>query len=192
MAKSSAQSTYAMLIGEIAIGWNRLERETNNITLHYLREEPAVATFVLAKLGNDDRAEFLKLLVGLREDRSQSKDYVLHLVDAFKILTHNRNTLAHGIPATDYDDRYVGRVYKLSKAGSLKVFSAPIYLLKEQVVSTKSVIKFARALRSYLQVMSSNSPTEPMTADGIPLVEIFLRQFGPSPLPRRIDPLELG
>jgi hypothetical protein len=181
-----------MLVGEIAIGWNRLERETNNITLHYLREEPAIASFILAKLGNDHRAEFLKLLVRLREDQSQSKDYVLYLTDAVKILTDNRNTLAHGIPATDYDERYVGRIYKLNKAGILKVFDAPIHLLKEQVVSTKSVIKFARALRTYLRAMSSNSPTEPMTADGVPLVEIFLSQFGPPPLPRKIDPLELG
>jgi hypothetical protein len=192
MAKSSAQSTYAMLIGEIAIGWNRLEREINNIALHYLREEPTVATFVLAKLRNEDRADFLKLLVNLREEGNNSKYYVLYLVSAFKVITSNRNVLAHGIPATDYGERYVGHVYKLNNSGKVNLFEAPIHILREQVAITKSVIKFARALRTYLRTMSENNPRDPMMADGVPLVDIWIRQFGPPPLPRVIDPLELG
>ena len=190
MAGSYAARTYATLVGEIAVGWNRIESQMNNIALHYMRKDPPVARFILGALGNVTRGDLIKLLVEQHETHPTAKEHVRHLVSLANRLRENRNILEHGIPRLDYSDRYIGHIYKLDKHGNFRPFHAPMQVLLEQVKATKAARDYARAVRTYIQAVGRDTFWDTVD-DGRTIIDVWIAQFGPPPLPDKIDPVVL-
>lgn len=63
MVRRPAHSTYARIVGEIAIAWNELEERLISIAFHYFTVDTHVGGFVLGEMGNATRAEFAKFLI---------------------------------------------------------------------------------------------------------------------------------
>lgn len=192
MPKHPSRSTYAKTIGEIAIRWNDLERELNNIAFHYMSEDSTVAGFILANMGNQVKADFATLLVKRFELNATVKDHALHAISLLNRLRENRNIVEHAVPHVSPDERYMGKLYKLDKNSNFKAFEAPIELLREVSESMKSVRHYVRRIRTTTYMMRNDNGERhnggPTMAEAMAHALAFL---GKPPLPRKISPLEL-
>lgn len=131
MAKHSALSSYAKIIGEIAIEWNKLEIRFDGLIFDYLQIESDVAGFILGLLGNQSKADLATLLISKYETNEEAKQNALLCVSLMNRLRENRNILEHAIPHLNYDRRYIGTIKKLDKKYDSNVFVAPMTLLQE-------------------------------------------------------------
>ncbi|MGH6840093.1 MAG: hypothetical protein ACREDT_15150 [Methylocella sp.] len=93
MAESPAFSSYAKIIGEIAIGWNKLELRLDSLIFHYLTVDSEVAGFILGVIGNETKAEFAKFLIERYEKNQELKSSGLFCVSLLNRLRENRNIL---------------------------------------------------------------------------------------------------
>ena len=75
MTKASAHSTYARIVGEVAIAWNGLERRLHSLIYHYLRVDPHVAGFILGEMRNPTKEEFAKFLIERFENHDLLKEH---------------------------------------------------------------------------------------------------------------------
>ena len=76
MAKPPAESTYARIVGEVAIAWNNLERRLDSLAFMYLGVDTAVGGFILGELQNATKAELAKYLIERFEKKAAIKSHV--------------------------------------------------------------------------------------------------------------------
>jgi hypothetical protein len=152
MANHPAFSSYAKIIGEIAITWNKLERRLDSLIFHYLTVESDVAGFILGAIGNEMKAELAKFLIEKYEKNSDAKSCGLLCVALLNRLRENRNILEHAIPHLNYNQQYIGTIGKADKRGMTKAFVAPISNLKDLVKSINSANSYMLHLISALHI----------------------------------------
>jgi hypothetical protein len=193
MAKPPAHSTYARYVGEIAISWNKIEREVNNLIYYFMGGEADVAGFILGSMGNQTKADFLSFLVQRSKRSQQVKDGVIYAVQLFNRIRENRNIVEHGVPLRDPSGSYGGQLVKLDKSSNFRTFSAPIELVKEVAEAARRTEGWLRAVMTALTIDEDPENHEP-SPHGKSLAEasqIWLSSLGRPPLPRKIGPLEL-
>ena len=186
-----ARSTYARIVGDIAISWNELEQRLDRLTFHYFTVDAYVAGFVLGEMGNATKAEFAKFLIERFETNDLLKERGLHLVALLNRLRENRNILEHALPDA-YRGEYHGTIYKQNKRGYLVPFNAPIDALKALLKTMQDTVPYARWL---IRCLEWNADGEadgykggPTTAEAALRV---LASIDKPELPDKIAPLEL-
>jgi hypothetical protein len=155
MAKASAHSTYARIVGEVAIAWNGLERRLESLIYHYLTVDAHVAGFILGEMRNVTKAEFAKFLIERFETHELLKDHGLHFVALVNRVRENRNILEHAQPLS-FSERYHGKIYKLNKRGFEIPFDAPIGQLKALLKTMQDAAPYARWLMFCLGMYEDN------------------------------------
>jgi hypothetical protein len=192
MPRHPARSTYAKIVGDVAINWNVLERRLNSLIFHYLTVEAEVAGFVLGEMGNVTKERFAKFLVERYEKNKELKAAGLFAVQLFNRLRENRNTLEHGVPHLSHDQRYLGLVGKADRRGYAVWHPAPIEQLIELVDSMKSADSWMRLLSTTLHMVETDDGERHKGGPtwGEASVRAFVKLKRP-PLPHRISPSEV-
>jgi hypothetical protein len=190
MPRHHTRTTYARLIGEIAIEWNHLERQMRTIGFGYLRGDPEVGTYVVNSMGNVSITDFVAYLCERFESEQSVKDSVMYLINMFHILRENRNILEHAMPEIDhYFQRYKGKIFKPDKRGLLKPFVAPIKELKDTLASLEQARGYGRAVSlavyRYEFDHTERVNKEPTMREAIVHVLASLER---PPLPRKLSP----
>lgn len=143
MPRLPATSTYARVVGEVAIAWNQLERRLDSIAFMYLGLDSAVAGFVLGEMPNATKAEFAKFLIERFETNPTIKDHALHAVQLINRARENRNILEHAHPH-EYRGSYEGTIYKVDRRTDYRVFDAPMPTLKALAQSMREAEIYVR------------------------------------------------
>ncbi len=151
MTKHSALSSYAQIIGEIAIEWNKLEIRFDGLIFDYLQIESDVAGFILGQFGNQTKADLATLLINKYETAETAKENALLCVSLMNRLRENRNILEHAIPHLNYDRRYIGTIKKLDRKYDSNVFTAPVALLRDLLKTMKRADLYILQVRVCLQ-----------------------------------------
>jgi hypothetical protein len=187
---SSAHSTYARIVGEVAIAWNRLERRLDSLIYHYLKVDPYVAGFILGGMGNDAKTEFAKFLIKRFEKNALLKEHGIHFAALFNRLRENRNILEHAEPHS-YSERYHGRIFKLNKQGFEIEFDAPIPSLKALLKTMQEAGPYARWLTFclYMQANEEFDGFEGGQATGEAALQVLAKMDRPI-LTKKIAPTE--
>jgi hypothetical protein len=189
MAKRSAHSTYARIVGEIAIAWNELEERLISIAFHYFTVDIYVGGFVLGEMGNATRAEFAKFLIERFEKNELLREHGLHLVALINRVRENRNILEHALPDS-WSGEYQGTIYKQNKRGYYVPFDAPIDALKTLLKTMKEAVPYAfwinRCINWNRDGEADGFKGGPTTAEAALRVLASLER---PPLPDKIAPL---
>lgn len=156
MARPSAHSTYARIIGEIAIAWNQLEQRLDSLIFHYLTDDAYVAGFILGEMGNQTKADFATFLIDRFESNELLREHADHFVALANRLRENRNILEHAQPLS-YSDRYHGTIYKTDRRGYAVQFGAPISKLRVLLKTMKDTIPYARWITFCLAMCEDES-----------------------------------
>lgn len=155
MANGSAHSTYARIVGEVAIAWNGLERRLDSLIYHYLTVDAYVAGFVLGEMRNATKEEFAKFFIERFEGHQLLKEHALHFVALVNRLRENRNILEHAQPLS-FSERYHGTIYKMNRRGFEVGFDAPIGTLKALLKTMQDSAPYARWLTFCLGMYEDN------------------------------------
>lgn len=185
MAKSPAASTYARIIGEVAIAWNTLERRLDSITFMYLSLDTEVAGFILGELGNATKAELAKFLIERFEKQPAIKGHALHAVNLINRARENRNILEHAHPHA-FRGSYEGTIYKINRRSNYVVFDAPMSGLKSLVQSMREAETYIRWIQHTITAQSESEDQA--------IAEAMLQALASldkPPLPDKIAPLPL-
>lgn len=185
MTRLPAASTYARIVGEVAIAWNHLERRLDGIAFMYLGLEAPVAGFILGEMGNATKAEFATFLINRFEKSPVIKEHALHAVKFINRVRENRNILEHAHPH-HYQGLYEGTIYKIDKRSDYRVFDAPVPTLK-------ALVKAMREAESYIRVIQ-HTITSQREADDPELAAAMLAALASldkPPLPDKIAPLPI-
>lgn len=143
MPRLPASSTYARVVGEIAIAWNLLERRLDSIAFMYLELDGPTAGFILGEMGNATKADFANFLIERFEENAVIKEHALHAVALINRARENRNIMEHAHPH-EYQGSYEGTVYKIDKRTDYKVFDAPMSTLKALVKTMREAETYIR------------------------------------------------
>ena len=189
MPRRSAHSTYARLVGEIAIAWNLLERRLESLIAHYFLVDPYTAGFVLGEMRNETKAEFAKFLIEMNESDELLRSSGLHFVALCNRLRENRNILEHASPVS-FSEQYHGTIYKTDKRGYAVEFGAPVEQLRALLKTMQDAAPYARWIVFCLTMLSDEVfdgiGGGPTTADAALRV---LASIDKPPLPDKIAPL---
>ncbi|MDR3408027.1 MAG: hypothetical protein P4L68_05975 [Methylovirgula sp.] len=188
MAKHHALSSYAKIIGEIAIEWNKIEVRLDGLIYDYLSIEPDVAGFILAQLGNQTKADLAVFLINKYETNKTAKENALFCIALINRLRENRNILEHAIPHLNYDRRYVGTINKIDKKYDAKTFVAPMTLLQELSATMRQAFFYTLQVRMCLPKNAHNSDDTSWDAKLQDALIISTSQTRPQ-LPDKISPL---
>ena len=150
----TAHSTYARIVGEVAIAWNRLERRLDSLIYHYLTVDAYVAGYILGGMSNDAKSEFAKFLIKRFEKNALLREHGMHFAALFNRLRENRNILEHAEPDS-YSERYHGRIFKRNKQGFEIEFDAPIPCLKSLLKTMQEAGPYARWLTFCLYMQAN-------------------------------------
>lgn len=153
MPRLTAHSTYARIVGEVAIAWNRLESRLDSLIYHYLTVDAYVAGYILGGMSNDAKVDFAKFLINRFERDAVLKDHGMHFAALFNRLRENRNILEHAEPLS-FSERYHGKIYKRNKRGFEIEFDAPIASLKALLATMQGAAPYARWLTFCLYMKS--------------------------------------
>lgn len=188
MPRLPATSTYARIVGEVAIAWNLLERRLDSIAFMYLQIDAPTAGFILGEMGNATKAELATFLIERFEENATIKEHALHAVTFINRVRENRNILEHAHPH-EFRGSYEGTVYKIDRRTEQKVFDAPIPILKALVKSMREAETYIRWIQ-----LSITFQRERTDGDDIKLAEAAVQALasrGKPPLPDKIAPLPI-
>ncbi|MBK8160741.1 MAG: hypothetical protein IPK59_18915 [Rhodospirillaceae bacterium] len=198
MARRPSRKKYAETIGEIAIGWNLLERRVDVVGFHYLGGKAEVASRIFQSMGNQTKEEFFRYLVKKIEPDARISECVNHLLSATSILRENRNTILHASPAINpitATPRYEGRIFKTHKLGHSSHFNVSIEVLEEIVFNLKNFADYAAIISASLESEDNDGLKQgPSTKEAMTLALSTLKTKLPLPykiasLPLPEDPL---
>lgn len=192
MPRLPAASTYARIVGEVAIAWNLLERRLDSIAFMYLGLDAPTAGFILGEMGNATKADFATFLIERFEKNDIIKEHALHAVTFINRVRENRNILEHAHPH-EYRGGYEGTVYKIDRRIDYKVFDAPIPTLKALVKSMREAETYIRWIQHAITFQRERKDDE-RTA-GFRLADAavqVLASRGKPPLPDKIAPLPIA
>jgi len=191
MAKNPAISTYAKLIGEVAIQWNILERRLDSLVFHYLTVESKVAGFILGEMGNETKANFAKFLIEAYEKDDTLRESGLFALLFLNRVRENRNVLEHSTPHLDYDWAYSGSIEKSDKRGKRRAFVAPVPQLKELVSDMRHAETYFEILQTVLHTSIYGAPDRYKGGPTIGEAMVRAHALLPRPrLPDKLSPLE--
>lgn len=143
MPRPPAESTYARIVGEVAIAWNVLERRLDALAFLYLGLDAPVAGFILGEMGNETKAKFVTFLVKRYEHDTLLKEHLLYSITLINRLRENRNIIQHGHPHA-YQGSYEGTIYKVSRRGEYILFDAPMSALKTLLKTMREAEPYIR------------------------------------------------
>lgn len=188
MPRLPASSTYARVVGEIAIAWNLLERRLDSIAFMYLELDSPTAGFILGEMGNATKADFATFLIERFEENTVIKEHALHAVKLINRARENRNIVEHAHPH-EYRGSYEGTVYKIDRRTDYKVFDAPMPMLKELSKAMREAETYIRWIQHAITFQREQTDE----AD-VKLAEAsvqVLASRGKPPLPNKIAPLPI-
>ena len=185
MPKSPAASTYARIVGEVAISFNLLEQRLDSIAFMYLGLDAPTAGFVLGEMGNATKADFAIFLVDRFENDPTIKEHALYAVRLINRARENRNILEHAHPH-EFRGLYEGTVYKVDKRSDYKVFDAPMPALKVLVKSMREAETYIRWIQH--SITATREAKDPKLAKAM-VQALSLR--GKPALPDKIAPLPI-
>ena len=184
-----SRKKYAETIGEVAIGWNLLERKVNVLGFHYMGGDVEVASRILQSMGSQTREDFIRYLVAKFEPDKEIKEFSDYLMRAVPILRDNRNTILHASPISDWSG-YQGQIVKPHKLGHTMNFNVTIEVLEDLVTSLRQFIGYAVQISICVV-----APNDDRHMGGPSMREAMKRILaGPPskpPLPSKIDPLRI-
>lgn len=187
MAKSPATSTYARIVGEVAIAWNTLERRLDSIAFMYLGLDTAVAGFILGEMANATKADFATFLINRFEQQAVIKEHALHAVTLINRARENRNILEHAHPH-EYLGSYEGTIYKIDKRTDYRVSDAPMPMLKALVASMREAEIYIRWIQHAITFQREAGERGPELAQA---TVYALASRGKPTLPDKIAPLPI-
>lgn len=188
MPRLPAASTYARVVGEVAIAWNQLERRLDSIAFMYLGLDSAVAGFILGEMPNATKAEFAKFLINRFEDNPVIADHALHGVKLINRSRENRNILEHAHPH-ELRGSYEGTIYKIDKRTDYRVFDAPMPTLKKLVASMREAEIYIRWIQHTITFQREHRDNEDRRFAEAAIQALASR--GKPPLPDKIAPLPI-
>ena len=188
MAKHPALSSYAKIIGEIAIAWNKLEIRLDGLIFQYLPIESEVAGFILGQLGNQTKADLAKILIERYETNAEIKENALFCISLLNRLRENRNILEHSIPHLNYSRNYAGMIAKRDAKGYNKPFVAPMALLKELSSAMKHAETYIMQVRLCLSDMKAENDASAFDEKMRSALTLAASRQRPQ-LPKKISPL---
>lgn len=164
MAHHHDKNRYALAVGHIAIEWNWLERDLQQLALHYLNMDNETAAHMFAFMGNISRADFTAYLAERFEDDDVLKEHITYFIALFHRLRANRNIVEHGVPALTRDGSFLGEIIKIDRRGAMPFAASQAGL--------DQFLKSLRAARGYagtiIDCIANDCPTSSLEKPSMP------------------------
>lgn len=176
MAHKHDKNRYALAIGHVAIEWNYLEHDLQQIGFAYLTVDTDTAAHMFAFMGNVTKVEFIEYLAGRFEQNDVVKDHVLHFLRVYNRLRGNRNVVQHGVPALTASGAYLDEIIKIDRRGDALPFAASQATLDKFLKDLCGAREYAHAIKKMIDILADD------TAQDIASVK-------KPPLPKRLDAL---
>ncbi len=180
MAHHHDKNRYALAVGHIAIEWNYLEHDLQQLGHNYLTVDPDVAAHIFAFMGNVTRAEFISYLVGKFEQNADIKAHIEHFLKIYNRLRGNRNVVEHGVPALTATGVYLDEIIKIDRRGDALPFAASQDTLDSFLHDLRDARDYAHHIKQMIDILSDDMDGRP---DPATLVK--------PPMPKRLSTLPL-
>ena len=150
---STDKKQYAFAVGNIAIEWNLLEFDLQQLGFAYLTVEEDVASHIFAFMGNVTKVEFIDYLVNHFEKNREIKSHIQHFLKLFNRLRGNRNVVEHGIPSFTKSGAYLEKIIKMDRRGDPTGFAATQAELEAFLFEIKSARNYAHTIKKNIDPM---------------------------------------
>ena len=161
MAHHHDKNRYALAVGHIAIEWNYLEHDLQQLGHNYLTVDPDVAAHIFAFMGNVTRAEFIHFLVDKFEQNDDIKSHIEHFLKVYNRLRGNRNVVEHGVPALTATGAYLDEIIKIDRRGDSLPFAASQDTLDEFLRGLRTARDYAHNIKQMIDVLSGDTADRP-------------------------------
>jgi len=161
MAHHHDKNRYALAVGHIAIEWNYLEHDLQQLGYNYLTTDTDVAAHIFAFMGNVTRAEFISYLVAKFEQNADIKAHIEHFLKIYNRLRGNRNVVEHGIPALTATGAYLDEIIKIDRRGDALPFAASQDTLDRFLHDLRDARDYAHHIKQMIDVLSDEMDNRP-------------------------------
>jgi hypothetical protein len=155
------KNRYALAVGHIAIEWNYLEHDLQQLGHNYLTVDPDVAAHIFAFMGNVTRAEFIGYLVEKFEQDPDVKAHIYHFLKIYNRLRGNRNVVEHGVPALTATGAYLDEIIKIDRRGDALPFAAPQETLDSFLQDLHCARNYAHQIKQMIDILSDDMDDAP-------------------------------
>ncbi len=176
MAHYNDKNRYALTVGHIAIEWNYLERDLQQLGFSYLTVDIDIAAHIFAFMGNVTKAEFIAYLVEKCEENTAIKAHLQHFLKLYNRLRGNRNVVEHGVPALTRSGAYLDEIIKIDRRGDVLPFAASQESLDGFLKELRAARDYAHEIKKLVDVFADDK-------DNTPSPEILQKP----PLPERLS-----
>ncbi|MBT8471161.1 MAG: hypothetical protein HKN14_03985 [Marinicaulis sp.] len=151
MARHPDKNRYALAVGHVAIEWNYLEHDLQQLGYHYLTVDADVAAHIFAFMGNVTKVEFIGYLVEKFETNDAVKPHIHKFLKIYNRLRGNRNVVEHGVPAITETGVYLDKIIKIDRRGDAMPFAASQETLNLFLKDLQRAREYAKAIHDILQ-----------------------------------------
>lgn len=164
MSHHHDKNRYALAVGHIAIEWNYLEHDLQQLGNNYLTVDADVAGHIFAFMGNVTKVEFIGYLINKFETDSAIRAHLEHFLHLYNRLRANRNVVEHGLPALTASGAYLDEIIKIDRRGDALPFAAPQATLDGFLHDLRAVRDYAHALKRLIDVLADDNDGPPDAA----------------------------
>ncbi|MHA7870854.1 MAG: hypothetical protein ACX939_00745 [Hyphococcus sp.] len=161
MARHPDKNRYALAVGHIAIEWNYLEHDLQQLGNNYLTVDADVAAHIFAFMGNVTKVEFISYLVDKFEADADIRAHLEHFLRLYNRLRANRNVVEHGIPALTASGAYLDEIIKIDRRGDALPFAASQATLNAFLQDLRAARAYAHSLKQMIDVLADDGESIP-------------------------------
>lgn len=164
MAHHHDKNRYALAVGHIAIEWNYLEHDLQQLGNNYLTVDADVAAHIFAFMGNVTKADFIRYLVEKFEPDVATRGHLDHFLKLYNRLRGNRNVVEHGVPALTTSGAYLDEIIKIDRRGDTLPFAASQDTLDRFLKELRLARDYAHEIKRIIDVLADDHDDAPNPA----------------------------
>jgi len=172
------KNRYALAVGHIAIEWNYLEHDLQQLGFNYLTVDADVAAHIFAFMGNVTKGEFIHFLIEKFETNAAIKAHVTHFLQIYNRLRGNRNVVEHGVPAMTPSGVYLDEIIKIDRRGDALPFAASQDTLDDFLKDLSAARDYAHQIKRMVDIFTDDEEDAPDPVS-----------FAKPPVPKRLNAL---
>ncbi len=161
MAHHHDKNRYALAVGHIAIEWNYLEHDLQQLGYNYLTVDTDVASHMFAFMGNVTKADFIHYLVDRFEKDEAIKAHIIHFLKVYNRLRANRNVVEHGVPALTSSGAFLDEIIKIDRRGDALPFAASQERLDTFLKDLHAAREYAHQIKKMIDVFADDDEGAP-------------------------------
>lgn len=164
MSHHHDKNRYALAVGHIAIEWNYLEHDLQQLGNNYLTVDADVAGHIFAFMGNVTKVEFIGYLIDKFETDPAIRTHLEHFLHLYNRLRANRNVVEHGIPALTASGAYLDEIIKIDRRGDALPFAASQATLDTFLQDLRAARSYAHDIKRLIDVLADDRDETPEAA----------------------------